>query len=139
MSASAERKNALTALFSDPDQLPAATRHFGFSLIDLDPDQHWVEMLQEVRADVKLGRMRGPFQAPENGASRRWRHQPQKTVNKKNFSLHLLNHLRLLWDSRSVKLGRMVERKSGVETIGAEASKMPERVYMTNQVTTYWR
>jgi len=33
----------LRALFSDPGQLPGVTRHFGFSLIDLDAEAGWVE------------------------------------------------------------------------------------------------
>ena len=35
-------KDRLRALFSDPESLPAASRLFGFELIDLDPDQRWV-------------------------------------------------------------------------------------------------
>ena len=33
----------LRALFSDPEQMPGVTRHFGFSLIDLDAEAGWVE------------------------------------------------------------------------------------------------
>lgn len=51
MSASAERKDTLTALFSDPDNLPAVTRHFGFSLIDLDPEELWVEAWFDARPE----------------------------------------------------------------------------------------
>ncbi|MBL4544674.1 MAG: PaaI family thioesterase [Oceanicaulis sp.] len=31
--------------------MPAVTRHFGFSLIDLDPEAHWVEAWFEARPD----------------------------------------------------------------------------------------
>jgi len=36
-------KARIAALFSDTDALPAVTRHFGFELIDLDPEARWVE------------------------------------------------------------------------------------------------
>lgn len=51
MSQSTPRKDELSALFSDPQHLPAATRHFGFSLIDLDPDASWVEAWFEARPE----------------------------------------------------------------------------------------
>ena len=51
MSTAAGRKHELIALFSDQHHLPAATRHFGFSLIDLDPETHWVEAWFEARPD----------------------------------------------------------------------------------------
>ncbi|HBU63572.1 MAG: thioesterase [Oceanicaulis sp.] len=51
MSSSPSRRDELVALFSDPDHLPAATRHFGFSLIDLDPEANWVEAWFEARPD----------------------------------------------------------------------------------------
>ena len=51
MSPSTTRKDELSALFSDPQHLPAATRHFGFSLIDLDPEAHWVEAWFEARPE----------------------------------------------------------------------------------------
>ena len=53
MSASRSRRDELAALFSDPAHLPAATRHFGFSLIDLDPDAHWVEAWFEARPEFR--------------------------------------------------------------------------------------
>ena len=43
MTQPAHTRDDLIALFSDPAHLPAATRHFGFELIDLDPDARWVE------------------------------------------------------------------------------------------------
>ena len=51
MSQASPLKADLIALFSDPQSLPAATRHFGFSLIDLDPDAGWVEAWFEARPD----------------------------------------------------------------------------------------
>lgn len=53
MSASKSRRDELATLFSDPAHLPAVTRHFGFSLIELDPDAHWVEAWFEARPDFR--------------------------------------------------------------------------------------
>lgn len=44
-------KADLIALFSDSQNLPAATRHFGFSLVDIDPEAGWVEAWFEAKPD----------------------------------------------------------------------------------------
>ncbi len=51
MSGTPSRRDDLLALFSDQTRMPAATRHFGFSLIDLHPEERWVEAWFEARPE----------------------------------------------------------------------------------------